>query len=548
NPATDVDQTFDVLPAPCLQPPTGLAASNIAPSSATISWNNVSGATYNYRYRKSGTTTWTTLSTSNTSEIVSGLEDSTQYDVEVNSVCPDTSNSVYSATYNFTTAVLSYCTSNGSTENSTGATRVVFVDIDNSDTNNTDNAYEDFTSINTDVIKGSNHSLTVDVDTNGNKTVHAIAWIDFDRDGAFNTTDEQFDLGSVKNGTSLSPTSTSITIPSGAATGIARMRISVKFNMDPTSCETGFNGEVEDYSINILDPCTDLDGDGYTTCDGDCDDSIATGFSINPGATEICDGIDNNCDGNIDEGLTLYTYYVDADGDGSGSTTTAMLCASSAPAGYSSNNTDCNDSDDTVNTPQQYYVDADGDGFGSTTTAMLCASSAPAGYSANNTDCNDSDDTVNTPQQYYVDADGDGFGSTTTAMLCASSAPAGYSANNTDCNDSDDTVNTPQQYYVDADGDGFGSTTTAMLCASSAPAGYSANNTDCNDSDDTVNTPQQYYVDADGDGFGSTTTAMLCASSAPAGYSANNTDCNDSDDTVNTPQQYYVDADGDGFG
>ncbi|MFD1614151.1 T9SS type A sorting domain-containing protein, partial [Gelatiniphilus marinus] len=93
------------------------------------------------------------------------------------------------------------------------------------------------------------------------------------------------------------------------------------------------------------------------------------------------------------------------------------------------------------NTPQQYYVDADGDGFGSTTTAMLCSSTAPIGYSDNNTDCNDSDDTVNTPQQYYVDADGDGFGSTTTAMLCSSTAPIGYSDNNTDCNDNDFNVN-----------------------------------------------------------------------------------------------------------
>ena len=66
---------------------------------------------------------------------------------------------------------------------------------------------------------------------------------------------------------------------------------------------------------------SDDDGDGFT--DKDCDDNNAT---VNPDADEVCDGIDNNCDGRVDEGLIL-EYYADLDGDGYGDAlTTVSAC------------------------------------------------------------------------------------------------------------------------------------------------------------------------------------------------------------------------------
>ena len=55
--------------------------------------------------------------------------------------------------------------------------------------------------------------------------------------------------------------------------------------------------------LDVIDEAvTDLDGDGYSENEGDCDDSDG---SINIGASEICDGIDNNCYGAVDEGVNI---------------------------------------------------------------------------------------------------------------------------------------------------------------------------------------------------------------------------------------------------
>ena len=70
----------------------------------------------------------------------------------------------------------------------------------------------------------------------------------------------------------------------------------------------------------------------------DCDD---TNPDVNPGATEICDGVDNNCDGNTDEGVES-TFYADTDGDGFGDPDSSTS-ACEAPSGFVADNTDCDD-------------------------------------------------------------------------------------------------------------------------------------------------------------------------------------------------------------
>jgi chitodextrinase len=84
---------------PCVATvPIDLTASNITTSSATLSWDAVSGTTYEYRYREVGAPSWTTISTSNISEIINGLAVGAQYEAQVRSICPDNSSTFSNST------------------------------------------------------------------------------------------------------------------------------------------------------------------------------------------------------------------------------------------------------------------------------------------------------------------------------------------------------------------------------------------------------------------------------------------------------------------
>jgi Putative metal-binding motif len=101
----------------------------------------------------------------------------------------------------------------------------------------------------------------------------------------------------------------------------------------------GYGADTSGYTRNCSKPMY------YATVDGDCNDSDER---IYPGAKEVCNKRDDNCNGQIDEGLPILTYHVDADGDGHGSPNgpTVMDCA--PPKGYALGTDDCNDNDPTV--------------------------------------------------------------------------------------------------------------------------------------------------------------------------------------------------------
>ena len=331
---------------------------------------------------------------------------------------------------------------------------------------------------------------------------------------------------------------------------------------------------------------TDYDGDGISGWDGDCDDNDAT---VYPGAVEICDGKDNNCDGQIDEGVQT-TWYLDGDADGYSEGTSFTGCAQpanyylaadlTAPAG------DCDDAVAAVNpaaaeacngiddncdgstdegVTTRYYQDADSDGFGNS-AVFQDACAQPAGFVLDDTDCDDTNGNEFPGQTWYKDADGDGYSNGDTLVACEQPANHFLAADLTapagDCDDAVAAVNPAAAeacngiddncdgstdegltvtYYEDLDGDGFGNP-AVWLSACAQPFGYSPDNTDCDDTDADEYPGKIWYADADNDGFGDP-SVTLTQCEKPVGYVANNTD--------NCPGMYnpdQIDSDGDGYG
>jgi hypothetical protein len=134
--------------------------------------------------------------------------------------------------------------------------------------------------------------------------------------------------------------------------------------------------------------CSDDDLDGYTEAEGDCDDSVPASYPLAP---EIEDGYDNNCNGVIDEGTPAY----DDDGDGyserAGDCNDSLAAINPAAVEVCDGvNNDCDAEVDEQNASgcTNYFYDYDGDGFGTTTSACVCG---PTGYytSAYSNDCYD---------------------------------------------------------------------------------------------------------------------------------------------------------------
>ncbi len=293
---------------------------------------------------------------------------------------------------------------------------------------------------------------------------------------------------------------------------------------------------------------------GTSATPGDCDDGDA---AVHPSAFETCNGIDDDCDGNVDErdATDAATWYQDADGDGYGDAGATTL-ACDEPSGFVADSTDCDDADaaihpaadercdgfdndcdgstdedDAIDAPS-WWADGDGDGYGDAGRARA-ACDQPSGFVADSTDCDDADaaihpaadercdgidddcdgstdedDAIDAPT-WYRDGDSDGFGDADiSARAC--SAPSGFVSDASDCDDGDDDIRPDADELCDgADNDCDGST----------------------DEDDAVDA-SSFYADADADGYGDAATATV-ACSAPSGFVSDDSDCEDGDGAIN---------------
>lgn len=148
------------------------------------------------------------------------------------------------------------CTSIASTEYETSTTTVQFNTINNISAK--PSGYSNYTNISTDVIRTSSYNITVKVNTDGDYTTATKVWIDWNQNCSFNDAGEEYNLGDATNVTNRNTANSplSIMVPAGASLGSTIMRVSTKYKDDglPTSCENGFDGEVEDYTINVTSP------------------------------------------------------------------------------------------------------------------------------------------------------------------------------------------------------------------------------------------------------------------------------------------------------
>jgi chitodextrinase len=228
--------------------PTNLSASGTTQTTTTLTWNASSdnvGVTGYDVYQ--GSTLLGNIA--GTSANITSLTPSTVYTFNVKAKDAAGNSSAASNIVTVTTlgTSLTYCTSQGNSTADEKIGKVVFKTISNTSTGTA--GYENFTAISTTVVRGTANTITITPSWTSTKYNEGYAvFIDYNQDGDFSDAGETV---FTKAASTTTPVSGSFTISTTALIGSTRMRVSMKYNGIPTSCESFPYGQVEDYTINI---------------------------------------------------------------------------------------------------------------------------------------------------------------------------------------------------------------------------------------------------------------------------------------------------------
>lgn len=216
------------------------------------------------------------------------------------------------------------------------------------------------------------------------------------------------------------------------------------------------SGAIDDGAVDASTFFEDLDGDrfggeallgcaapeGFVSIGGDCDDANP---DVHPARGELCNGIDDDCDGRVDA-EPVDAVYVDLDGDGFGGVETATFTCT-PEAGTIAIGGDCDDADSAIHPDASESCDGI------------------------DNDCDgriDDEDSVVDPTEWFPDADQDGSGTATFSVAQCTPPPGPWSLDADDCDDFDASIGPGAVEYcngIDDDCDGVVDSPEAPLVA-----------------------------------------------------------------------------------